>query len=281
MLQTTLSNPIRIKAGRKALLTLLGVFTGGCAYDCWWNINECRRVARRAELAAQKIENDDAEVIDNENALHYPWYRDGTLADWEYRPVKLRGYFKDERFFIKRERDGQEGYLVLAPFVTAVKRPVIFPAGNSPREHSVLVSLGWVPKDQKSSIEMGGEPLPLLPTESTEDTKAVIVNNRITGLVNDPEYYRPDDLLSLTEFVGVVQRDEGTTILRPNWPNQGLFNSIDLDYLVRFFRIFNGDSARSAYIERVVKESELEGNEETYPQPATGRTFQRLSLIHI
>jgi len=33
--------------------------------------------------------------------------------------VKLYGYFRDERVFIKREREGKDGYLVIAPFVTA------------------------------------------------------------------------------------------------------------------------------------------------------------------
>ena len=50
----------------------------------------------------------------------YPWYRDNNLKNWEYKLVKLRGYFKDERFFVRRARDGRMGYLVFAPFITSL-----------------------------------------------------------------------------------------------------------------------------------------------------------------
>jgi hypothetical protein len=31
----------------------------------------------------------------------------------------LRGYLKDERFFVRRERNGKAGYLVFGAFVTS------------------------------------------------------------------------------------------------------------------------------------------------------------------
>jgi len=31
----------------------------------------------------------------------------------------MDGYFKTDRFFVRREKEGKEGYLVFAPFVTA------------------------------------------------------------------------------------------------------------------------------------------------------------------
>ena len=38
-------------------------------------------------------------------------YRSNNLNEWEYKLVKVQGYFKDQRFFIKRARDGRQGYL--------------------------------------------------------------------------------------------------------------------------------------------------------------------------
>jgi len=33
----------------------------------------------------------------------------------------MTGYFKEERFFVARKRDGKVGYLVFAPFITATR----------------------------------------------------------------------------------------------------------------------------------------------------------------
>lgn len=44
-----------------------------------------------------------------------------AARDWEYKYVRMTGYFREERFFIKREKDGKKGYLVFAPFVTATE----------------------------------------------------------------------------------------------------------------------------------------------------------------
>jgi surfeit locus 1 family protein len=56
------------------------------------------------------------------DARFYPWVRNNNVSEWEYKPVTLRGYFKDERFFVRRIRDGKDGFLVFAAFVTAVDR---------------------------------------------------------------------------------------------------------------------------------------------------------------
>jgi len=76
----------------------------------------------------------------------------------------MRGYFKEERFFIRRERGGKNGYLVFAPFVTALRKPMA-PGNesiNPPYEHSIWVNLGWVPSENKEDITMGNDPVPLL-----------------------------------------------------------------------------------------------------------------------
>jgi surfeit locus 1 family protein len=87
------------------------------------------------------------------NAKLYPWFREDNLNDWEYKLVKIKGYFKEQRFFVRRKRDNKEGYLVFAPFITA--REVYDTneeSPNYPAEFGLMVNLGWVPLDNKNDI---------------------------------------------------------------------------------------------------------------------------------
>jgi len=97
------------------------------------------------------------------DAVIYPWYRT-TLRDWEYKIVKMQGYFKEDRFFIRRERAGKEGYLVFAPFITSIKSTDH--TGDNPAnpnvETGIFVNLGWVPLENRSDIELSNEPIPAL-----------------------------------------------------------------------------------------------------------------------
>lgn len=76
----------------------------------------------------------------------------------------MKGYFKDERFFVRRVRDNKDGYLVFAPFITATEglemddRSTI----NPNAEFGLFVNLGWVPLENKNDITMGNDPVPLL-----------------------------------------------------------------------------------------------------------------------
>lgn len=100
----------------------------------------------------------------------YPWnVGKNAIKDWEYKLVKLRGCFREERFFIRRERDGKDGYLVFAPFTTA--KLFGHPDGSDESakrvEFSLFVNLGWVPKENLKDIERTTEAVPILdpPTE--------------------------------------------------------------------------------------------------------------------
>ena len=86
------------------------------------------------------------------------------MKDWEYKLVKLKGYFKDQRFFVRRRRDGKEGFLVFAPFVTAIERVNhrLKQKDLLPVEYSVFVNIGWVPLENKKDVELGGEVSPPL-----------------------------------------------------------------------------------------------------------------------
>lgn len=107
---------------------------------------------------------ESATRLDGFDALIYPWVRENNVRDWEFKPVTLRGYFKDERFFVRRNRNGSDGYLVFAAFVTAVERVNhrLKQKELLPIEHSVFVNLGWVPFDKKADVELGGEVAPAI-----------------------------------------------------------------------------------------------------------------------
>jgi len=83
--------------------------------------------------------------------------------------------------------------------------------------------------------------------------------------------------LTLTEITGIVRRGESQNLLarRRNWTKEGIYNWIDLDYMGKFFRLFNLDSLNTAYIERVVPSFEEGEAEGLYPIPATKDTFER------
>lgn len=47
---------------------------------------------------------------------------------------------------VKRERDGKEGYILIAPFVTSVGR--VHRKQQKMVENTILVNMGWVPREQ-------------------------------------------------------------------------------------------------------------------------------------
>ena len=71
--------------------------------------------------------------------------------------MNLDGVIKPGRFFIKRNRGKQEGYLVLAPFVvstvnreTYVLSPESYEASNHHRKF--VINLGWIPRSRKQLV---------------------------------------------------------------------------------------------------------------------------------
>lgn len=62
-----------------------------------------------------------------------------------------------------------------------------------------------------------------------------------------------EDILELTEIVGVVRKGEKEDILnrRRNWKYEGNFNYIDLGFMSKFFKLWNGADASTAYVELI------------------------------
>jgi hypothetical protein len=79
---------------------------------------------------------------------------------------------------------------------------------------------------------------------------------------------------------GIIRRGEAPKIQTKsrNWPELGVYQSIDLEYICRFFRFVNLNASKTAYIERVVKDYESEP-EDNYPVPATKDTYFKPSLL--
>lgn len=140
--------------GRIALAALSAI-TG---YGAFYHYSQYRAVSARWEAIRKSVASDAVELT-GLDARFYPWVRENSVKDWEFKPVTLRGYFKDERFFVRRQRDGKDGFLVFAAFVTAVDRVNhrLKQKDLLPIEHSVFVNLGWVPFDRKGDVELGGE----------------------------------------------------------------------------------------------------------------------------
>jgi len=66
----------------------------------------------------------------------------------------MEGVVKPGRFFVKRNRGTQEGYLVMAPFVISHRNYSIQleEAANSNHYRKFILNLGWVPKSHKNLV---------------------------------------------------------------------------------------------------------------------------------
>ena len=144
---------------------VIGSLTALCSYGFVWQYKKYQISSERWSKIYESLNNFSPREIKGNDAKLYPWFFQRNLDEWEYKLVKMKGYFKDERFFVRRTRDGRLGYLVFAPFVTAVenqdfaKREINI---NPNVEITILVDLGWVPLENKKDIEMGNEPIPPL-----------------------------------------------------------------------------------------------------------------------
>lgn len=118
-------------------------------------------------------------------------------------------------------------------------------------EFGLFVNLGWVPLDNKDDITMGNDPVPLAEPCADPDK---FFYDKDTGFNPNPENPDENAILPLTEITGIVRRGESSSFIhgRRNWKNEGVYKFIDLNFMARFFRLFNLDAASTAYIERIV-----------------------------
>lgn len=144
---------------------VIASLTALCGYGFVWQYRKYKSTSETWSKTMKSLNEFKPIEIEGQNALSYPWFYNRNLKDWEYKLVKMKGYFKDERFFIRRARDGRLGYMVFAPFVTAVQKTDFVAREtvvNTPVEITILVNLGWVPVENKKDIELGNQPIPPL-----------------------------------------------------------------------------------------------------------------------
>lgn len=274
MLRTPLLDVTRTSPGNKSLMTLFLGFTGLCGYGWYTQYQKYQLTRARWESVTEKITKGEVTELKGGDAKIYPWARGDSAAEWEHRLVNIKGFFREERFFVKRSRRGEEGYLIFAPFITAKEQVSHRVTNANPiLEYGLMVCLGWVAKDKKDQVAMGSDPLPLLTYES--DKMDDPFYDFVQNLVTDPEHLT--DAVPLTELTGVVQLGESETLLKKNWKKEGFYQVADLDFMARFFRLFNLNAAKVAYIERVLPGQE-EVPEDAVPEPATAGTIQRGTL---
>jgi SURF1 family len=158
------SSVVTAQGNKRFFVSLLSLYTGVTVYGCGCNFLRYVAESERITKNLKNLNENQPISLSAGDHLHYPWYLEG-IDKWEYKLVKMIGYFREERVFVRRVRNGQEGFLVLAPFVTANKfqDPSLRATGqNYPLEPALIVSLGWVPHENVEDIEMSSEVLPLL-----------------------------------------------------------------------------------------------------------------------
>jgi len=150
----------RAAAEKRAFIGIMGALTSLAAYGCCWQLRRYQESRHRWNKVLSELDSFTPTELAGYDAKYYPWLRE-NLYDWEYRLVKLTGYFKEERFFVRRAKDGRAGYSVFAPFVTAMDDFDLRKDTNAnpTLEYGIMVDLGWVPKDHKGDIEMTTEPI--------------------------------------------------------------------------------------------------------------------------
>lgn len=111
------------------------------------------------EKARHKLDSqEEPKTIFGQDAFQFPWSNNPN-KNYEFDYVKMRGYFKEERFFIQKNKDGKKGYAVFAPFVTSHtdvnshphRGPTVLPCG-------IMVNLGWVPVENRKEVSLDSEP---------------------------------------------------------------------------------------------------------------------------
>lgn len=178
-------------------------------------------------------------------------------GEWECKKVNLDGVIKPGRFFVKRNRGKQEGYLVLAPFVvetdnseTFASSPAGYEANNQHRKF--IINLGWIPRTRKHLVYTT-VPENLIGEETYEDRAEALRKQQADGLIRDP--LEPDISVPITNVTAYVRRSEAedTWNGRTNWAENMLYKWINLRELTRVFRVFNEEEGEAVYLERTTK----------------------------
>lgn len=147
--------------------------------------------------------------------------------------VTVTGELQPGRFIVKRNRAGQEGYIVLAPFI--VNREARYSRFETQTENTkFMLNLGWVPKESKHRIKEAA-PIDVLKFDELPEE-----------LANDW------DAPAKSTITAFVRKGEERDILRGynNWHQDRLYKFIDLNLLDGVFNTVR-PAFRQVYLDRV------------------------------
>lgn len=71
----------------------LAVTVGG-GYGAYWHYNSSLQLQQRYNAIDQAITEWQPFALECANAVSYPWAQDDSLNEWEFRLVKMYGYFR-------------------------------------------------------------------------------------------------------------------------------------------------------------------------------------------
>ncbi|KAM3139304.1 hypothetical protein pb186bvf_008524 [Paramecium bursaria] len=247
----------------------------GSSYGVYWYKAQANKLEQLYSQVQSDIEEWKPISIRGRNAKVYPWALPGKINQWEYKLVSLYGYFRDERFFVRRQREGRDGYIVLAPFITSIFNPHFDKSPEKQTNSQVIVNLGWVPIENQSDIKMSQDPLGTTPIEELVDVPEY---DGFTEFYKDPQNMEEDQQFPYVQFTGLIRKGEEQNLFRRkvNFMKEGVYNYIDLWLLSRFFRSFNLRESSTAYVERIVQAYDEE-SENLYPIPATKDNFDKVT----
>jgi len=255
----------------KYLLGILGLSSGAMALG----LSSCANQEQNYNDKAKSKLNSQEEptTISGWNAVQYPWSNNPD-KNHEFDIVKMRGYFKEERFVVSREKDGRKGYAIFAPFITSHVSVVTNPYEEEKENPSgIMVNLGWMPFENIGEISNDAEPIEKLDLEGMEWGDISRFRDPYTNFLYAKEYDEDTEIeYPFTDVVGIVRRGEvqNQFLGNTNMPARSIYQYIDPFRMKRIFGFINDVDFDDHYLERMVDTLE---DDDSYPIPATRNSF--------
>lgn len=194
--------------------------------------------------------------VGGSSAVVFPWSR--SRKDWELRKVSLTGYFMSDRFFVRKELNGQPGFLVIKPFVTAfLSTPDVLLPDEEERlskPRGILVSTGWIPAGQARNFEEPkiGTPVVASPELGSDGQEYLVDNMTELRFPIVPEDEEPNEESSTpVRIEGYLRRPERKAWYAGNWQEDRTQqrNYVELRHILRQLPFDNLGDAQEYYLD--------------------------------
>merc|ERR1712199_3557 len=98
---------------RKTFTGIIGALSSLATYGCFWQVRRYFEATSRWEKITENLKEYKPILLNGEDCKYYPWMKSfKDLQAWEYQLVRLRGMTLNDKFFVRRQKDGRVGYLV-------------------------------------------------------------------------------------------------------------------------------------------------------------------------